>query len=255
MESDQERFFITPESVTSQNFNGYQFIMPAISVGQVGQLAVDLLLSNLGDKVSQIGSIYSDAILPVIGQQEKDIGLCMGLELYKSETYKLVILHQRAPFIKGRIPSFRTKLISWIKSACFNKVFLFTGVSSHIRKDAELVGSLFRFLTTDEELKKKFTSEYNWREYVIKKSDDSNEFQIPGSGILNSMYEDCSKEKISFSSFIMFCNPGNTIREAMQLVEHVMKFMDISVSDCKRGLKMPQSWNLPGDEPSSNYIY
>lgn len=253
MDCETERFHVNPKTVASKTWDGYQFIMPAISVGQVGQLAVDLLLNNLGDKVTKIGDIYSDAVLPIIGRQEKDIGLCTGLELYESTGHKLIILHQRAPFVKGRIPSFRKKLILWLKMSAFQKVFLFTGVSSHIRQDAELSGSLFRFLTTDTELKSKFTSDYDWREFSICKTDGTNELLLPGSGILKSLQEDCIKEKISFTSFIMFCNPGNTIREAMQLVEHMLKLMNIL--DCKRALRMPGSWDMPGDELSSNYIF
>jgi len=257
MDCDDERFHISPESIVSQKWKDHHFIMPAISVGQVGQLAVDLLLSNLGDEVTKIGDIYSDAILPIIGRQDRqtDKGLCTGLELYESKTHKLIILHQRAPFVKGRIPSFRRRLISWIKNSLFSKVFLFTGVSSHIRKDADLSGSLFRFLTTDGELKTKFSTDYNWKEYTTKKSEDTNDFLIPGSGILKSLHEDCIKEEISFSSFIVFCNPGNTIREATQLVEHMLKFMNITDYDSRRGLKMPGSWDFPGDELNSNYIY
>merc|ERR1712080_78061 len=247
MDMDKERFYISPETIGYQKWYDYQFIMPTVSVGQVGQLAIDLLLSNMGDKVRKIGVIYSDAILPVIGREQVGKHLCMGLELYESKEHKAVILQQRAPFVKGRASSFRSTLITWIKHAVFTDILVFAGVSSHIRKDAELEGSLFRFLSSNKDLKQKLTGEYNWREYVIMKSDNSNDILVPGSGMLKTLYEDSSKEGINFCGFLMFCNPGNTIHEAVQLVEHMQKFMG-TFDDNRKEKKLPSSWNLPGDE-------
>jgi len=254
MFTDTDRFHITPETVASQKWNGYRFIMPTISVGQVGQLAIDLLLTNIGDKVTKLGVIYSSAVLPIIGRQKSDNSLCMGVELYESKEHKLIILQQRAPFVKGRIPSFRSKLLAWIKHSCFTDMLVLSGVSSHIRRDAELEGSLFRFLTINKDLNVKLTSEYKWREYLITKSDDSNSIQVPGSGMLKALYEDTMKEGISFCSFLIFCNPGNTIHEALQLVEHVQKFIGTFDTSVKE-LKLPESWSLPGDEIRPNYVF
>jgi len=255
MEPDH-RFLIHPECITSRTWPGYKLILPTVSVGQVGQLTVDLLLSNLGDKVNKVGDVYSDALLPIVGRQLNNAGLCTGLEIYECHQHKLVILQQRAPFVRGRIPTFRQKLLQWVSRSAFAKIVVFGGVSSHIRKDSELVGSPFRFLTTSEDERETYLSEAHpgWREYAIKKPDGSGDFEMPGSGIMKSLYEDCVKDGVSLAGLIMFCNPGNTIREAMELLTHVLTVLEIVACNSKH-MKMPSSWNPPGEELRANYIF
>jgi len=267
------RFLLSPDTLTEQEWSGYRFVMPTISVGQVGQLSVDLLLNNFKNQVRKVGTVYSDAVLPVTGVDRSGTGLCSALELHVCEDHKLVILQQRSPFVKGRIPSFRRKLLAWLKRSGFVETFVLAGVSSHIRKDAELEGSLFRFLTSNNKAREKFLNEFKWREYVITKQVESltggvsvpdeaaaKTLALPGSGILKSLYEDCIQEDICFSAFLIFCNPGNNIHQAVQLVEHFREFLGIAggagggmVSG--KELRMPVSWNPPSDEIKSNYIF
>jgi len=269
------RFLLSPDTLTEQEWSGYRFVMPTISVGQVGQLSVDLLLNNFKNQVRKVGTVYSDAVLPVTGVDRSGTGLCSALELHVCEDHKLVILQQRSPFVKGRIPSFRRKLLAWLKRAGFVETFVLAGVSSHIRKDAELEGSLFRFLTSNNEAREKFLNEFQWREYVITKQVESltggvnvqdeavaKTLALPGSGILKSIYEDCIQEDICFSAFLIFCNPGNNIHQAVQLVEHFRQFLGIDGGGGAGGgvvsgkeLRMPVSWNPPSDEIKSNYIF
>merc|ERR1712013_805251 len=203
--------------------------MPTISVGQVGQPSVDLLLNNPRDRVFRVGTIYSDAVLPVTGTDRDGARLCAALELHVCGQHQLVVLQQRSAFIKGRIPSFRRELLAWMKRAGFAECLVLGGVSSHIRKDAELEGSVFRFLATDTATGEKLVNEFAWKEYTIVKEteefartpgDVSNTtLAVPGSGILKSLYEDCVREDVCCTAFLVFCNPGNTIHEAVQLVE------------------------------------
>jgi len=267
------RFLLSPDTLIAQEWPTYRFLMPTLSVGQVGQLSVDLLLNNFRDEVCTLGIIYSDAVLSVTGIDRTGTHLVSALELFICESHKLVILQQRSPFVKGRIPTFRRKLLAWVKQAGFTEMLVLAGVSSHIRKDAELGGSLFRFLTSNNEVREKLLKELTWREYVITKQVESltglstcttagvegtKTLALPGSGILKSLYEDCIEEDISFAAFLVFCNPGNTIHEAIQLVEHLRQFLGISGNvglSAGKDLRMPVSWNPPSDEVKSNYIF
>jgi len=273
MDSDK-RFLLLPDTLTTQEWTNYRFVMPTISVGQVGQLSVDLLLNNFRDRVRKIGTIYSDAVLPVAGTDRSGSGLCAALELHVCEDHRLVILQQRSPFVKGRIPAFRRKLLAWVKRVGFAETVVFGGVSSHIRKDAELEGSVFRFLTTSNEIREKCSDEFKWREYVITKEKEgfagetidettAKMLAVPGSGILKSLYEDCTQGDVCFSAFLVFCNPGNTIHEAVQVVEHFRRFIGIggggggggAGDPCGKNLRIPASWNPPSDDIKSSYIF
>ena len=43
------------------------FRQPSVGISNVGQLAIDMLLFNIGDKVKKISGIYDEALMPVTG--------------------------------------------------------------------------------------------------------------------------------------------------------------------------------------------
>jgi len=262
-----DRFSLHPSTLESCEWREYRLVMPTISVGQVGQLAIDLLLNNLHNKLRRIGIIYSDAVLPVSGVDRSGSHLCASLELYECTEHKLVILQQRAPFVKGRVPSFRRRLVEWVKRVGFVETIVFAGVSAHIRKDEELQCNdiPFRFITTDPQIREKLVTEHQWKEYGSSKPQDETSttttttatFEVPGSGILKSLYEDCVEADVCLCAYIMFCNPGNTVYEAMKLIEHFNTLVGTSggVGAMRREMKTPASWNMPSDDIKSSYIF
>jgi len=265
-----DRFLLHPSTLESCDWREYRLVMPTISVGQVGQLAIDLLLNNLHNKLRRVGIIYSDAVLPVTGVDRSGSHLCASLELYECAEHKLVILQQRAPFVKGRVPSFRRRLVEWVKRVGFVETIVFAGVSAHIRKDEELQSNVipFRFITTDPLKREKLITEYQWKEYGVSKQQDetatatttattTTAFEVPGSGILKSLYEDCVEADVCLCAYIMFCNPGNTVYEAMKLIEYFNMVAGTSggVGAMQKEMRTPASWNMPSDDIKSSYIF
>jgi len=229
--------------------------MPTVSVGQVAQLSLDLLLNTYGDKVKKVGSVYSDAVLPITGVDRNTQNMCMALELHVCDEHKIVILQQRSPFVKGRVPSFRRQLLAWVKGCGFSEIVVLSGVSSHIRNDAELDGPGLRFLASSNDVREKVSQEFSWREYVITKEEHGKKsLNLPGSGILKSLYEDCIQEDISCCALLMFCNPGNTVHESMELIKYFEQYSGTGGKNGK-GMRMPGSWNPESDEIKSNYIF
>lgn len=56
-------FIPLEESVPDQT--NFTLLMPAVSVGNVGQLATDLIISTLN--MSKIGYFYTDCLVPMVG--------------------------------------------------------------------------------------------------------------------------------------------------------------------------------------------
>ncbi|XP_057300487.1 proteasome assembly chaperone 2-like isoform X2 [Hydractinia symbiolongicarpus] len=217
--------------------------MSGVSVGNVGQLAVDLFLANLGDNVQKISAIYDEAVLPVVGKDQFNQGTCTSLELFKGN--KIILLQQRSPFAKGRIPSFRRKLVKWIKDCEFSDVFMLSSVSSHVRKDKDIAGSTIRYLTNSQCVKET-AADKSWLEYcVTKNSDKEDDYHLPGAGIVKSLYEECKRNSVTFTAFLIFCNPGNNIVEATQLVMHANSYLQLFKMADDDQLKMPLSWKVP----------
>ncbi|KAG8364277.1 hypothetical protein BUALT_Bualt19G0111600 [Buddleja alternifolia] len=78
-------------------------ILPALSIGNVGQLAVDLLISSL--KAEKIGYLDEPNVLPCVGNDAYSPSppgnLALPVEAYESSSSALTLVQQRSPIIKG----------------------------------------------------------------------------------------------------------------------------------------------------------
>mmetsp|Transcript_30200 Transcript_30200/g.39799 ORF Transcript_30200/g.39799 Transcript_30200/m.39799 type:complete len:276 (+) Transcript_30200:105-932(+) len=111
-------------------------IVPLVSSGNVGQLAIDLVLkAGFEEKfsVEKAGTIDSEDILPVAGYdcyKEREVSLCTNAEVFLAEDKRAVILQIRAPVVQGREASFSKSLLSWAKEVGFEQVLVLAGASS-----------------------------------------------------------------------------------------------------------------------------
>ena len=245
-----EDFFVGAADVEPSNFNGYTLIFPAVSVGQVGQLAVDLLLENVNPTPQKIGYIYHDSLLPMIGRDpSRNNTICTSLEVFVSHEQQLVIMQQRAPFVKGRVPRFRSALMKWIRHVGIKQVVVLSSCSAHICQDVHMSGSRVRYLLSDVDsaLTERFENEFGWKRFDIMRTrlnddmQDEKVFHIPGGGIVRSLLDDCSKDNIPCVALMTFTNPGTDLVLAQQLVEHVDSWLKVLSSPASK-LKHPLSW-------------
>ena len=103
-------------------------LQPAVTLGNVGQLATDLLLSTL--QLPRVGFLETTAVLPCAGNDafKHQAGLvAVSLELYhfqqdgQPDTF---LLQQRSPAAKGCQQRFAKELSVWIADAGFGEVSL-----------------------------------------------------------------------------------------------------------------------------------
>ncbi|XP_008700344.1 proteasome assembly chaperone 2 isoform X1 [Ursus americanus] len=240
---------------------GYTFLMPAVSVGNVGQLAMDLIISTLN--MCKIGYFYTDCLVPMVGNnpyataEENSTELSINAEIYSLPSKKLVALQLRSIFIKYKSKPFCEKLLSWVKSSNCAKVIVLSSSHSYHRNDLQLRSTPFRYLLTpfvQKSVQTKIMS-LNWEEMekspCIPEIDDS-EFciRIPGGGITKTLYDEgCSKE-IPVVVLLKFVSEGDNIPDALGLVEYLNEWLQIIKPCCddptKSALqwKMPSSWRL-----------
>ncbi|XP_023375233.1 proteasome assembly chaperone 2 isoform X2 [Otolemur garnettii] len=127
------------------DLTGFTLLMPAVSVGNVGQLAIDLIISTLN--MPKIGYFYTDCLIPMVGNnpyataEENSTELSTNTEVYSSPSRKLVALQLRSIFIKHKSKSFCEKLLSWVKSSCFAAVIVLSSSHSYHRNDLQLRSS------------------------------------------------------------------------------------------------------------------
>ncbi|XP_036923517.1 proteasome assembly chaperone 2 isoform X2 [Sturnira hondurensis] len=183
------------------NLEGFTLLMPAVSVGNVGQLAIDLIISTLN--MSKIGYFYTDCLVPMVGNnpyatsEENSTELSINAEVYSLPSKKLVALQLRSIFIKYKSKAFCEKLLSWVKSINCAKVIVLSSSHSYHRNDLQLCSTPFRYLLTpsmQKNVQNKIKS-LNWEEMerspCIPEIHDS-EFciRVPGGGITKTLYDE-----------------------------------------------------------------
>jgi len=231
----------------------YVLVYPSVSVGGVGQLAVDILLNNIPG-VTKIGYFYDRFFSPAAGPDPFDRQpqtICTSNEVFLSKSRKLVIVQQRSPFIRGCIPHFRKQLVKWIKDCRFRKIIILGSCSSHIQNDGELNMSTNRmmYLSSDDNqsLETSIQQHLQWIKFKHSRqplafSDSGEELFIPGGGITKTLFHDCCSSSVSVIALLVFSNDGNGTPDAMTIADgfHSLLPLISNVQPFKS-----DSWNIP----------
>lgn len=127
---------------------GFTVVIPSLSVGNVPQLAVDLLVETL--KMEKIGFNWSSGIVPVIGppafkHESQDTSSC---ELFVSEQVKVAAVQLRAPVAAKRLDSFITGVVEFLKEIAPARVIILGSCFAHERHD-EAIGRKVEYVATE----------------------------------------------------------------------------------------------------------
>ncbi|KAJ3159725.1 Proteasome assembly chaperone 2 [Geranomyces michiganensis] len=132
----------------THNLSRYPLQPAPNSLGNLGQLTVDVLISSLG--LTRIGFLSSDLVLPVCGTEEygtpgeRPNELHTNFEVYGSPegaNPPIVAIQLRAPVTAKRGVEFSVQLHRWIEQAAFASVIVLAGADAGRRMDREIVGN------------------------------------------------------------------------------------------------------------------
>ncbi|MFQ6630391.1 hypothetical protein Gotur_007366 [Gossypium turneri] len=105
-------------------------LLPALSIGNVGQLAVDLLVSSM--KAERIGYLDDPFVLPCVGNDAYGPipcgDLALPLEAYESAFSRVALLQQRSPVVKGRMVEFAKNLANFAAASGKKHVVLLSSL-------------------------------------------------------------------------------------------------------------------------------
>ncbi|NWR41812.1 PSMG2 protein, partial [Regulus satrapa] len=246
------------------DFKGFTLLMPAVSVGNVGQLATDLVISTLD--MTKVGYFYTDCLVPMVGNnpyataEENSTELSINAEVYSLPSRKLVVLQIRSPFIKNKYRPFCETLLSWVKSSKCARVIVLSSSHAYQRDDEQLLGTPLRYLLTPD-LEKAVAGrmkELNWKEMEKVASypgicDTDKVLHIPGGGITKLLFTESCSEGIPMAVLLKFCSEGDNIPDAFVLVNYLNEWLqliksEVSISnnstDPSSQWKIPSSWRL-----------
>ena len=139
---------LNPLSVL-EKFTGSTLILPIVSIGNVPQLTVDLLIYNLPG-VKLVGRLDSTWIYPFSAAPDytedangttddtvnSPVSTCTGLEVYYCSQYNLTIIQQRSPIISGCSQRFyKDLLVPFVELCEFKNVLVLQSRDKGFRED------------------------------------------------------------------------------------------------------------------------
>lgn len=246
-----------PIENTSPCFKEFTLVMPAVSVGNVGQLATDLIISTLN--MPRVGYFHTDCLIPLAGNNpyapsaDNSAELCTTAEVYSLPDLKLTVLQIRSPIIQTKRKQFRKLITSWIKSSGFARTVLLSSSHAYQRDDQQIHSAPLRYLLSPamQRIAGDALKELEWSELERVKlfpgiSETEERLYIPGGGVTKGLYVDCCSEDIPLAVVLTFCSEGDNIPDAFALVNHINDWLHlVGKSDNARSQwKAPCSWRL-----------
>jgi len=246
-----------------KTFADYTLFFPSVSVGNVGQLALDVLLSNVGSPEPQkIGRIFHPGIEAVVGTDPCESNgdssrMVTSCEVFSIPEKKYVIVHFHSPVTMKRRAEFVTFFCDWIKRQNFKQVVCFSSIFAADRNDQQLAGVPFRFIATSKcdaqlvtELEKLEWEKLERRQFpapavideCARGGGDDGILYLPGGGITLRMFEECQDKDIPFLSLIMFASEGDNTPEALTMFEAANKLFSFTVADTLQNISIPLTW-------------
>ncbi|XP_028317783.1 proteasome assembly chaperone 2 [Gouania willdenowi] len=250
--------FISSDSSTPC-FKDFTLVMPAVAVGNVGQLAVDLIVSTL--HMNRVGYIHTDCLIPMAGndpyanRQDNTVELHTPAEVYTSDEQKLAVLQIRAPILQTKSKKFRQLLVSWIRASGFSRTVVLSSSHAYQRDDQQLQSTPLRYLVTPSLMKTNADTlkELGWKEMErmpafpgLSNPDAEMRLCIPGGGITKGLYTDSCEQDLPLAVLLLFCSEGDNIPDAFTIVNHLNDWLHLldEHSQKTNKWKIPTSWSL-----------
>lgn len=226
------------------DFSEYTALLPSIAVGNVAQLAIDLLIATI--EMKRIGSGWHSGIMNIFGPpayQHDKINKTTSIEIYYHEYKKLFAFQFRAPLVTSLTKDFHNELINFIKNAKFKNILILS--SAHAYEKHFIEAPQFEYITTDKfiNINKECIEKQNWLKF--------NGEKIYGGGNGKKLFELCAENDICTFLLFKYVSEGDNSSDASELLAEINNLYKIF--DNKNGrikLTVPISWNcLYGNEP------
>lgn len=130
------------------SFSGWTLVVPAVSVGNAGQIALDLLISGSG--VEKLGYWHCRHVIPAVGNDALAVrpaaargAVALPVEVFGCAKRRVAVLQQRAPCARGSNRAFAEGIAAWAQKAGFAR--LIVAASCHAYKSESGVTDRFWF--------------------------------------------------------------------------------------------------------------
>lgn len=195
-------------------FAGYTLLVPSVSVGNVAQLATDLLIETL--KLEKVGLLWHPALIPIVGppayDHDKDQTTTTA-EVYVSEERKLVVLQIRAPLVGALQPDFLDKLTDFVRDRQLAEVIILS--SSFAHENHQVGARPYKYLTNE-----KFLSVHAGAVEALQWSPLEGNV-IHGGVYAAKLLAACTEKEVGAFVLFTYVSEGDNTADAVQLVSLV----------------------------------
>jgi len=234
--------------VVLPDLSGFTLLLPSVSVGNVGQLAIDVVLATL--KPTLVTQILHPSLIPCAGADPLKVGspiLTTAMQLYIHPESKLVVFQIRSGLLPGKGGAFLTDLLEWAKEVKITRLVCLTSSHAHERSDVQLRGSPLRFLASPSLAKEAPVPESFIRLETKERfpglcSEEQPEaLFIPGGGLAKRFLLGCEEKEMQGLVLLKFCAEGDNTQDAIQVADYLQQYTAWRPSTCSNYL-VPPSW-------------
>jgi len=237
---------------------GYTLLLPAVSVGNVGQLCIDVVLENLSPPPSFSCQVLHPSLIQVVSVDcMEGLGstLSTALQVYRCDVKKLLIFQIRSGILPGQGAVFISDLLDWFKEMNCSEMIVLGSSHAHERTDAQIEGSPLRYTSSWERTVPenfiKLESRSRFPGLISDETEDS--IFIPGGGISKRILENSKQRKLSLTLLLKFCSEGDNSVDGVVLAEYLDQL--VSVRDRELKTKLPASWSHLFGPPAPTQMF
>eukprot|EP00946_MAST-07B_sp_MAST-7B-sp1_P000806 g806.t1 len=278
-------------STTPASFAGKTLVLPAVSFGNVGQLAVDILISTAlhktDTKAKRCGEFVSRHVLPVAGADAYCLGaskdgpsrrLATPCEVFHVEGSGIVVMQRRSMCVRGRAGAFAEEVAAWCKEAGFAHVVLLAGADSGTLRDAAMHQGLQRGMVhyvanscVPAEMLQRAQSEYtSWQLYDQAERDADGELvalpaaekatlfpsNVHMAGLSKRLHSACEKAGVPLITLVRFVSEGYNVPDGVSLATSLCEHLPALAPEAGQWVP-PGSWNAlaPTGPVDTNLFY
>lgn len=203
----------------------WTFLIPAVTVGNIGQLAVDLLVTSTCSQ--HIGRLAAPATLPFAAPApatpQHFSSIVTTVELYTVPTGsgKIIVAQQRAPLSPGRAAEHARALVTWARSVGCTEIVLLGSTNAAGRRDQQirsraLPSAGIRFAATQAMMSHKLGELVRERGWAPVDGDSCGPGWIAGDDGLTVAEDNRVDGSDRTPSFLPTARRGSFIREVLQ---------------------------------------
>ncbi|CAM8901545.1 unnamed protein product [Rhodiola kirilowii] len=250
-------------------------ILPALSIGNVGQLSLDLLVASL--KAERVGYLDDPYVLPCVGNDAfgpvPQGELALPLEAYNSSRNGLTLVQQRSPIIKGKMVEYAKHIADFAAASGKKHVIILSSLDFVHWQNIDLSSGLqvFYVCSSNEDGSNPECESLGWKKLLdydpkqrgweyLSKLAEANDTQDIISPFEDDEEEDedyypslpfaalfsCFKAKgLKVTCLLCYCSEGDNIPEALHLADAALKYVGIHSKEGADRAEwvIPCSWN------------